>query len=558
MTACHFSGTQFGSAAALRLNQGAPASNNSPPEDKGRSGGGTPGTKAQHAVSPARVQPGGTLLPRQRNVQLAGTVGLLTIAALLLGRHPDLANPLIIAAEVSLVIAITLILYSQNTNPTAKSGLNEARLVLKRGERSQQARKARTTDAMCASIERLLHYSSLLAEMGGRYAMVPEPKRPQFWEDLEALHRNVAVHAGELERMLESADCPDDRTRDDILTAIDLLRGAPLMDYGKGTIDTAQYRAISRSLGPALTRLKRSLEPAVGRPFRRAGPVGEPGGLALCLDRHTYPPGTPICATVEADGQFPHHKVTVTILDEDLDALDKKTKCAPMSEPGRRATIVVDMNPKKIDIGHEYIARATCGDLYDEAVFAVENVAPIVRTDRTTCAIGDIIAVTVEDPAAGEGGAEKGPFGTAGGQRLVIESPHDRNDACHLRAAEALTGTFLGRVRCVGACGAASSGRRAWAWGEGAEDVDIACGPDQLIRIRYESEAGEARTAVLVDEPSAHSSAFGAGAASAGGGCSAGGGGAGRRGAKPEPGGPERAWPAACGAVPWAGGGRRR
>ena len=263
-----------------------------------------------------------------------------------------------------------------------------------------------------------------------------------------------------------------------------------------GTVDTAQYRAVSRPLGPALTRLERSLEPAAERPPRRAGPVGEPGGLALRLGRNTYPPG----ALIEADGQFPHHEVTVAILDEGLATLEKTTEAVSVQEAEQNACVAVDVIPKRCLVaGRDYIARATSGDLYDEAVLAVENISPTVRADRTTCAIGDIIAVTVEDPAAGVGGGEKGPSGTARGQRLVVESPCDRSDACRLRAAGASTGTFLGRVRCVGACGAATSGRRAWAWGAGAEDVDIACSPDQLIRIRYESGAGEARTAVLVE-----------------------------------------------------------
>lgn len=409
---------------------------------------------------------------------------------------------LTLAMEVPLAIAVILLVYwyTQYSDYAVRSRLGEIRLEAGRTKRPKQARKARATDAMRAGIERLIHYSSLLAEMGGRYARVPEPKRPQFREDLEALYRNAAVHASELERTLESVGCLDGRTRDDVLTAIDLLRGASPIDYSTGMVDTAHYRAISRSLGPALTRLMRSLELATGRPPRRAGRAGEPGGLALRLDRHTYPPGAPIRATVEADGQFPHHEVTVAILDEGLATLAETTEEAPVRELERNACVAVDVIPKRrLVAGRDYIARATSGDLYDEAVLAVENISPTVRADRTTCAIGDIIAVTVEDPAAGVGGGEKGPSGTARGQRLVVESPCDRSDACRLRAAGASTGTFLGRVRCVGACGAATSGRRAWAWGAGAEDVDIACSPDQLIRIRYESGAGEARTAVLVE-----------------------------------------------------------
>lgn len=412
-----------------------------------------------------------------------------------------LATSMVIIVEVLLAIAIIILVYwyTQKSDYAVKSSLGALQLKAGRIERFKQGRKARATDAMCANIECLIYYCSLLAEMSGRYAGVPGPKRPQFRDDIVALRSNAAVPAGELERMLESADYLDDRTRSDILAMIDRFRDPVSISGGERMVEVAQYRAVSRSLGPVLTRLRYQLKLAAERPLRRPGPTGEPGGLAVRLDRHTCPPGAPIRMTVKANGQFQRSKIIVTILDEGLDELDKKAEDAPVRALPRNATLNTDMKPrKKLDVGREYIARATCGDLYDEAVFVVENIVPTVRVDRPTCTIGDVIAVTVEDPAAAADGVEKGPAGAARGRRLVVESPHDRTDGCRLRAAGASAGTFCGRIRCVGACGAAPSGRRAWAWGEGAEDVDIACGPDQVIRIRYESEAGEARTAILV------------------------------------------------------------
>lgn len=430
-------------------------------------------------------------------------VGLFVFVNVLLSHLlTDFGNlGLVTGAGIATVTATIFFLYSYVTDQSLKSHLRDHRLASGRAKRSRQARKARATGAMCASVECLIYYCSLLAEMGGRHARVPKSKRPQFRGDFEALRNNIAAPVGELERMLDSADCPDDRTRGDVLAALDRLGDAPPTD-GEVTVDAAQYRAVSRLLGPVLTRLGHHLEPTTERPPRRPGAVGEPGGLALTIKRRTCPPGAPIRMTVEAASPFPHRKIAIAILDEGFDELEKETKDAIEQASEPPTALDIDMKPrKKLDAGHEYIARATCGDLYGEAVFVVENVAPTVRVDRPTCTIGDIIAVTVEDPAAGAGGAEKGLAGTARRRRLVVESPHDRDDSCRLRAAGASAGTFCGRIRCVGACGAASSGRRAWAWGEGAEDIDIACEPDQVIRIRYESEAGEAKTAVLVKGP---------------------------------------------------------
>lgn len=412
---------------------------------------------------------------------------------------------MIIAAEVSIVIAIALILYSQEINPTSKSRLDEVHLALKRDEKSKRARKARATGAMCASIECLIYYCSLLAEMGGRYARVPKSKRPQFRDDFEALRNNVAAPASDLERMLDSVECPDDRTRGDILAAIDRLRDALPTD-GEVTVDAAQYRAVSRSFGPVLTRLGRHLEPTTERPHRRPGTVGEPGGLALGLKRYTYPPGAPICMTVKAASPFPHRKIAVTILDEGFNELDKKTTDAIEQASKPPSTLDIDMKPRKnLDAGHEYIARVTCSDLYGEAVFVVDRVDPTVHTDRPVCTMGDYIGITAEDPAACAGGAGVEPAAEAAGKPcLTVKSPHGPVE-CRLEEAEHSPRTFCGRVRCVGVHAgdsdrdaASDAGYNGTGGGEVWADA-IPCEPDQLIRIKYESAAEEAWTAVLVD-----------------------------------------------------------
>lgn len=393
-----------------------------------------------------------------------------------------------VGAGISAVTAFIFFLYSYVTDRSLKSHLRDHRLAPGRAKMSNRAKKAREAHSMYASIDRLMCECSLLTTMGDKYEKVPDPDRLQFGDDLGGLHCNAVRSADELRRILRNAEYLDDLISDDILATIDLLKNAPPAD-GNGAVDTGRYREILDRLGPVQDRLERRLDLAAKRP------AVAPSGLAVRLDRDTYPPGAAIRATVEAGGQLPNRKVTVTIFDEGLAVLDKKTETLPAQVMDRPApsTIAVCMNtsPGKLAAGQEYIARATCGELHGEAAFAVEDIAPTVQAGVPTCTIGGNIAITVADPAAAAGSVGTGPSGTAGGQRLVVESPYDSIDAgSRLMVEDQSAGTFCVRVECAGARGC-----------EGAEGAAVACGPNHLIRIRYESGAGEAWTAVLVEGP---------------------------------------------------------
>ena len=363
----------------------------------------------------------------------------------------------------------------------------------------------RATRSVCAGICSLMRDCSMLTTMGARSKEILAPDWLWFRADLLALHAAVARSAHALAAALRDADHLGGGTRDDILAAIDRLEVTVPIDDGKRTVDTTQYQEITGSLNPVLARLGRHLGLDMSQTPRRPRPAGAPDGLAVRLDRDAYPPGAAIRAVVEADGKFPDQEVAVTIHDEGLDELAKRTEAVPVQPSGWPApTILVvstSMSPGAPNAGQECMARAACGDLYGEAAFAVENVAPTVRADRQACAAGDDIAITVEDPAACAGGAGEEFAGNGKGPRLAVESPDDRIDACRLEEAGA--GTFLGRVRCVDARAAGGSDRGDVPGGGRTECDSIACGPNQLIRIRYERGDEEAWTAVLVEEPDA-------------------------------------------------------
>ena len=329
----------------------------------------------------------------------------------------------------------------------------------------------------------------------------------QLWfeADLMELHANASRSAYTLALALRDADHLDSRAYDDIIDAIDRLKDAAPIDNGKRTVDISQYREISKSLDHVLTRLRRRLGLAMSQPARRPMPAGGPCGLALCLDRDTYPPGAKIHATVKSNGQFQRSKVTVTVLDEGLAVLARRDKRAPAQARGRPSmgihAVSMIVRPKKLVDKHEYIVHAACGDMYDLAAFVVNDIAPTMRVDRQTCTPGDDIGVIVEDPGACAGGAGAESASGEKKRHFTAESPH-KQIACRLEEVRHSPGTFCGQVRCAGvhtdgpARDAVSDAGRA--------EIDaIPCGPNQLIRIKYTRGSKEAKAVVLVERPGA-------------------------------------------------------
>lgn len=390
---------------------------------------------------------------------------------------------------ITAAIVLIFFSYSRNTDRAVESHLRNHRRMPGRGKRLRQARRTRVACALHASIDRLVYECRLLKKMGDTYEKIPGPNQPQFRDDFGAQHCNATKSADGVKQMLGDVDYSGDPACDDILAAIRLLKDAPPVDDGGETIDTAQYKAISRSLRSVQKRLKRRLDLA------DKWSAVAPGGLTLCLDRYTYPPGAAIRITVKASGGFSDGKVVVTILNEGLNEVFKKTEKLDAQSPGRPApsTVAVSMNTGsgRLVAGQEYIARAEYGDLYGEAAFAIENIAPTVRANRPTCAVGGYMDITVKDPAAAAGASGMVPSCPARGQSLIVKSPCNEIDvATRLSEEDCPAGTFRVRVGCASARGC-----------DGAENAAVACRPHQLIRIMYESAAGEACTAVLVEGP---------------------------------------------------------
>ena len=336
--------------------------------------------------------------------------GLLIFAATLVGLLPESYGPASAAMGVSISIALKLLDYSNphKADRAIESHLRDHRLAPGRAERSRRARNARATRALCAAIGRLMHYCSALTEMGSRSAEVPEADWPQFKADLLALHADVSKSARALTLALRDADHLDIATGDEILAAIDVLRGAAPVDDGKKAVDMRRYHSALNLLDPVLARLRRRLDLVVPRlpPLH-----GAPGGLRLSLDRDTYPPGATIRATVTVDGLFPDGEATVAVFDEGLGVLIEEVAEVPVRAPGRPAprTLTIDVSLEGLAVGQEYTARAACGGLADEVAFAVGSAAP---------------AGSGGDPGRPPGGGEGGRYG-AGPPPLGSEEDRD-------------------------------------------------------------------------------------------------------------------------------------
>lgn len=384
----------------------------------------------------------------------------------------------------------------------------------------------------------MANYCAILAMLGSRSRGVAGAEWSQFRDEFVALHRDAVRAANAPERVLAVADCLDDRTRDAFAEAASQLGESAPIDDNERTVDMWPYQTALESLDPVLALLRRRLGPAAAPPLRRPRPDAAPGGMALSLDCDTYPPGAAITVAVKADGQFPRHRITVTIRDERLGKLAKKAETAPPREPGRDAAIAPTLRPKGLEIGREYTARAECGGLVATAVFAVDYlgpaVPPAVHAHGPTCTVGGYMDITVVDPAACAGGAGSEPAGAAKRPHLVIDPSGGKIRELSLEEARRSGGTFHWRVRCVEADGRGTTrgdalgGRSAKAGGGGAEDAVITCEPGQLIRIKYESAAGTAHAAVLVEGNGASSSAATGGAGGPGPGSGGGDGGSGR------------------------------
>ena len=432
-------------------------------------------------------------------------------AAFLVDRMPAFDDRVIFIIEVALALALALLVfaYSLQSDRAVKSNLSEVRSVLRRNEKAEQIRRNEATRTLHSTITAILGNCGMLAEIGGQPGKTPKSGWKQLKDDLGALHRKVKESANGLGRELEHAGYLDDRAHDDIAAAVGLLEETVRANDEERTIDTGQYRNLADALSPVLLRLERRLGLDEDTPLAvpvPAYPADPPDRLKIRLDRTVYYPNSVIRASVAADEPFPSGKVTVAILDENLDELAKKTKKAPKANRRTAGALTMDIRPKGLAVDRRYIARATCGGLVSEAMFAVDQSAPVVQTDKSVYMIDGDMIITVMDPSANTDSAAEEHVGNAEKSRLVIKSPHGTIDGYRLGETGRSTGIFQGIVRCMGVRDDGSVRKTMLddgvyvdrTQGTGIKDGVIACAPDNLVRIRYTNEFGTSEAFVFV------------------------------------------------------------
>lgn len=429
-------------------------------------------------------------------------------AAAVLADHPmPLSDLDIFFMEAALAVALGFIVfrYSRQSDLRLQSHLSEVKSMLQRREKTKQIRKTHANKNLCTILTSILSSCHTLVELGDRHANVPASESQQPKSDFSRLHRTIEASVGRLGRELEHANYLEGRTYDDIAAAIAELDMSSRTTDSEKTLGTEQCQAAIELLGPVLHRLERRIDPGIGaHSLTTSESTSPPGRLVVRLGHDIYPPAATVRATVTSDGPFPSKKVTISVLDDGLEVLAKKTKKTPPPDAPDAATLTEDIRPKGTAAGGEYMVRAVCGGLAAEAAFVVEQIPPAVQTDKSIYLMDSDIIVTVIDPAASTGGKKKGHVGNRKNSRLVIESPHGKIDRYSLQETEPSSGIFQGLVRCMGVRvdgsprGTMLDDKYAdRTHGKGAEDGVIACGPGQPIQIRYTSESGTASSVVI-------------------------------------------------------------
>lgn len=445
-------------------------------------------------------------------VPLAAICVCTAAAILLIDGMPEFDDRLIFFTEVALAVALGVIVfrYSQKNDRSVQSHLAKVWSMLERSEKAKQAKKSRASRALCSTMSAIRSDCLTLVKAGDRSSETRDEQWRQFKDSLVSLDIRIKTSVDKLRHDLGGADYIDDYTYDGIVEAVDQLGDTIHLDEADRTVDTSRYQCAADMLGPILLRLERHLDPAshpapVRLPATAA--VGSSGPLEIKLDHSVYPPNTTIRASVASDGPFPDKKIYVSILDENFSTLDKKTKNAPV--PARDQSdsniVMVDVRPKDMAVGREYIARAVCGGLAAETVFAVDKIPPEIETDKSIYLMDSDIIVTVIDPSVDTGGTRDGRVRRTKKSSLVIESPHGKIDGYQLEETEVSSGTFQGTIKCIGVRNDGSVRRTQLgdtyvdkAQGKGPEDGVIPCGPNQLIHIRYANEYGTSTASVIV------------------------------------------------------------
>lgn len=447
---------------------------------------------------------------------LVGIAASTAAAMLLVDCLPAFDGRAIFFAEVALAISLGLLVfwYSWQSDRAMKANLSEVSSMLRRSDKAKQIRRVEASRTLHYTISTLLDTCNTLVKMGGHSDKTPDPEWKQFKADLATLHGNVRASAGRIGRELEHAYYLDDRAYDGITAAVGQLKDTISIDDERKTVDTSPYLAMTEALCPVLSGLKQRLGLDEDSPLAIPGPA-EPTSLSdrfeIRLDRAAYYPGAVIRASVAANEPFPAKKITVAILDEVLDVLAEKTTKISRTDQSAASPIAINLSPKGLAAGRQYIARATCGGLISEELFAVDQRAPVVQTDKPDYMMDEDMLVTVIDPAANTDSAVEEHVGDTQKSRLVITSPHGAIDGYRLKETGKSTGIFQGIVRCMGVRDDGSVRVTMLddnvyvdrTQGTGTEDGVIACSPGNLIRIRYTNEFGTGEAAVYASESAA-------------------------------------------------------
>ena len=440
----------------------------------------------------------------------AAAILALFASSLFVDHLPEFDDRIIFFTEVGLAIFLVFLVFrnSQRSDRAVEYQLSEVRSMLARSENSKRIRQITANRALRSDVNAIVGACSALIEMCGQTSGMRQSEWDQLKNNVMTLHAKIETTVDKMGHELADAEYLDDRTYDDIAAVVDQLGETSIFNDDEKTIDTDQYQHIRDMLDPLRARLDRRLDSGKDRLLEPPPEAEYPlERLKIHLDRNVYPPNGTVRAKVVSGDPFPSKKIAITILDENLATLAKKTGKIPAASQDKSSenTFEVDIRLKGVVVGGEYLARAICGGLSSEATFVVDQIPPGMETDKSIYAIDSDITITVIDLTADTNTRKKEYIGNTKKSRLLIESPHGKIDYYRLEETGASTGVYQGTIRCMGvrSDGSVQGTMLGDTYvdktqGKGPEDGVIKCGPDQLVQIRYENEAGVVTTEVLV------------------------------------------------------------
>jgi len=235
--------------------------------------------------------------------------------------------------------------------------------------------------------------------------------------------------------------------------------------------------------------------------------------VSVSVDRTVYPLGSTVHMRANVPSLIQGEKISYRVFDSDKKLLLSQEIDPATHDQNRELTrngvyqVSFKMEGSKWKIGKEYTVTATHGSASAEDSFSIEQIMPVVRSDKAVHAIGSDMIITVIDPDADKDNEVVEYVGSGEDSKLVIESPYGKIDGYRLKETGKSTGIFQG---IIGILGIRRDGsvmpQRLYGraidriQGTGIDDGFIGGAPGDKLTATYTNKAGTARFSFYISD----------------------------------------------------------